>query len=189
MRPFKPNTDHVSMINPNTYNSLYGMPMQQSWQDLVIWEWFLNRARAKSIVELGTGNGAFSCYLLSQCIARQMHFATLDRKEPEQSLLHQKLGLRRLFRKMNLMSLEAKSELGVILSQLPRPVVLFCDNGDKPHEIAIFCDLLKAGDYVGVHDYGIEFHEHHLDPIRDRVVELMAPEEAISNTRFYEVIL
>ncbi len=72
--------DHVPirMINPNVYNSLYGLPMQQTWEDLVLWEWFLNRVQVKSVLELGTGSAAFSCFLLTQCVSRGLSFATID---------------------------------------------------------------------------------------------------------------
>lgn len=188
MRPEQQNNDHVGMINPNTYNSLYGLAMQQSWQDLVLWEWFLNRVRVKSIVELGTGNAAFSCFLQTQCISRGLQFATVDIHKPDQRQLHRVLGIPRVFIEIDLLGPGAISMVERLLNGLPRPVVLYCDNGDKPHEVAVFSNLLKKRDYLGVHDYGIEFHDHHLDPIKDRVVEVVKPEEAIGNTRWYEVI-
>lgn len=175
------------MINPNTYNSLYGLTMQQSWQDLVLWEWFLNRAEAKSVLELGTGSGAFSCFLLTQCLSRGMQFATIDHRPFQEMALHHQLGLKSLFFQVDLLKPGAKAQVERIMYGFPRPIVLYCDNGDKPYEVALFHDLLKTGDYLGVHDFGIEFHDHDLAPIQDRIVEIVKPEEAIGNTRWYRL--
>ena len=190
MRPKQQNNDHVetSMINPNTYNSLYGLAMQQSWQDLVLWEWFLNRVRARSLIELGTGSGAFSCFLLTQCLSRGLQFGTIDLREPQEAPLHEKLGLRSLFFQVDLLGMGAKEEVSQIMSGFPRPIILHCDNGDKPYEVALFSDLLYKNDYIGVHDFGVEFHDHNLDRIRDRIVEIVSPEEAIGNTRWFKFI-
>jgi len=178
----------IRMINPNVYSSLYGLPMQQTWEDLVLWEWFLNRVQVKSILELGTGSATFSCYLLTQCISRGLSFATVDIHIPEQHSLHKILGIPSVFHQIDLSKPGAKKEVGRVMAGLPRPIILYCDNGDKPHEVAVFSDLLQRGDYLGVHDYGIEFHEHDLATVRDRVVDVVMPDEALGRTRWYEVV-
>jgi cephalosporin hydroxylase len=162
--------------------------MQQTWEDLVLWEWFLNRVQVRSILELGTGSAAFSCYLLTQCISRGLSFATIDVYEPEQHSLHRVFARRMNFYQIDLSKPSAKQEVEQIIAGLPRPIVLYCDNGDKPHEVATFGPLLDRGDYLGVHDFGIEFHDHDLTPVRDRVVELVTPDEALGRTRWYEVV-
>lgn len=182
--------DHVPirMINPNVYNSLYGLPMQQTWEDLVLWEWFLNRVQVKSVLELGTGSAAFSCFLLTQCVSRGLSFATIDIYEPEHHVLHKLLGIPSVFCQIDLSKPSAKKQVSQVISGLPRPLVLYCDNGDKPHEVAMFGSLLQRGDYLGVHDFGVEFHPHDLEPVRDRIVEVTRPSEALGRTRWYQVI-
>jgi hypothetical protein len=54
--------------------------------------------------------------------------------------------------------------------------------------VALFSDLLQRGDYLGVHDFGIEFHDQDLEPVRDRIIEVIKPDEAIGLTRWYEVV-
>ena len=46
------------------------------------------------------------------------------------------------------------------------PLLLLCDNGAKPLEMATFVPLLRAGDIVGVHDWGTEVNEGDIDPVR-----------------------
>jgi cephalosporin hydroxylase len=185
--------DHVPirMINPNVYNSLYGLPMQQTWEDLVLWEWFLNRTQVRTIIELGTGSGAFSCFLINQCVSRGIGFHTLDIREPEfmDSELYQLLGFEKHFHILDLSAPKARPFIhGMIKSSGSKhPILLYCDNGDKPHEVAAFGPSLDRGDYLGVHDFGIEFHDHDLAPVKDRIVEVVKPSGAIGRTRFYEV--
>jgi hypothetical protein len=161
--------------------------MQQTWEDLVLWEWFLNRVQVKSILELGTGSAAFSCFLLTQCISRDLQFATIDKFKPDEYALHKRLGFPSVFVQIDLLSPHAKTKVERVIDGLPRPIVLYCDNGDKPYEVALFSDLLQRGDYLGVHDFGIEFHDQDLEPVRDRIIEVVKPDEAIGLTRWYEV--
>jgi cephalosporin hydroxylase len=182
----------IRMINPNVYSSLYGLPMQQTWEDLVLWEWFLNRTQVQTIIELGTGSGAFSCFLITQCVSRGIKFVTVDIREPEfiDSELYRLLGFEKHFHVLDLSLPKARPFVhGMIkASGSKHPVLLYCDNGDKAHEVAAFGPLLDRGDYLGVHDFGIEFHDHDLEPVRDRVVELVKPDKALGRTRWYEVI-
>lgn len=179
------------MINPNTYNSLYGLSMQQSWEDLALWEWFLNRVIVKSIIELGSGSGAFSCYLLTQCISRGITFVTIDHRPPEMldGVFYRRVGLDKTFTEIDILSLEGSNKVKKIIKQVPKPLLLYCDNGDKPQEVALFSPELKQGDYLGVHDFGIEFHEYNLQPVVDRIVEIGKPEETrVARTRWFKVI-
>jgi len=59
-------------------NTLLGIPMLQLWADLRLWEWVLNNFAVRAVVELGTGNGAFSSYLALQCYFRDLRFVTFD---------------------------------------------------------------------------------------------------------------
>ena len=51
-------------------------------------------------------------------------------------------------------------EVRDLISQAPRPFVLFCDDGNKPLEVATFAPALRTGDVLAVHDLGTEIFEH-----------------------------
>jgi hypothetical protein len=106
------------------------------------WQEFLDTARPQAILELGTGTGVFSRWLAEHV----GWFATLDIEEPPSA----PPGFRRLS------VWDDEPEILALIEQAPRPFVLFCDNGDKPLEIAKYAPAVRVGDFVAVHDVGTE---------------------------------
>ncbi len=47
-------------------------------------------------------------------------------------------------------------DVRALISDAPRPLVLYCDNGNKPLEVETFAPALRAGDFLAVHDLGTE---------------------------------
>ena len=45
------------------------------------------------------------------------------------------------------------------IQQARGPALLLCDNGNKPAEVKKYCELLRPGDLLTVHDFGTEFLE------------------------------
>lgn len=141
-----------------------GVPMHQLWDDLALWECVLEEAGPlRMIVELGTGTGGFSTFLLLQCMARGMGFTTVDQNQmmPENRVaqalelyLHRMVG-------------DLWGSAGAMLEDLlgrptVHPLLLFCDNGDKPRELRTFSGLLQPGDVLAVHDWGTEVRPEHM---------------------------
>ncbi len=54
-----------------------------------------------------------------------------------------------------------KNEIILELSGLPN-LMLFCDNGNKEKEIALYAPYLKQGDVLLVHDWGTEVHAENI---------------------------
>jgi len=73
---------------------------------------------------------------------------------------------------------------------LPRPILLFCDNGDKPREFREFVPHLRVGDCVGVHDWGSEIHRADVTIFGDALKPVWWNlfEGAGSITRFLKVV-
>jgi cephalosporin hydroxylase len=122
-----------------------GVNCSQSWADFQLWERLFNaHPGLRSVVELGTGEGGFSRYLLLQAEARGLAFATFDH-------IHMKTH-----------GLEAFHELDIfenpeeVAAHFLAPTVIFCDNGEKAREVAIFGPLLHSGDILVVHDWNTE---------------------------------
>lgn len=171
--------------------SFLGCHMAQYWVDLVLWERFLNRHQLASIVELGTGGCGLSLFLASQAYQRGIEFWTFDRKTSGNldTPLAKLLGLRAHFVPGNLFT-GARPKLVELLQGLPRPLLLFCDNGNKPKEFREFVPYLWVGDYVGVHDWGTEIGEKDVH-VLEGIVEPLHLEEwaaAGSITRFMRVL-
>lgn len=136
---------------PTTY---CGRKATQWWADLYLWERLLNEhPETARIVELGTGTGGFSLYLAHQAAARGMTFATFDREVFFGDEVQPGFILADVF-----------AEPERVWSLLNIPCVLFCDDGDKPRELAMFGSKLLPASLCVVHDWGDEATEANLPP-------------------------
>jgi hypothetical protein len=117
----------------------------QAPQDLQAWEEFLSRVRPRAVLELGSASGVFSRWLNK----RVKWFKTFDIQRPER----QTPG----FALLDVW--ERPDEIRALIAKAPRPFVLYCDDGDKPREVATFAEDLQVGDFLAVHDLGTEIFE------------------------------
>lgn len=136
-----------------TGSSFLGAPAAQLWRDYEPWERLLQtHQELEAIVELGTGDGGFALFLHLQALARGLQFDTYDTVEPAWEPLAVELGLPARFHRQDVFDWQFADRL----HDLPRPLVLFCDNGDKPREAATFAPILERGDILAVHDWQSE---------------------------------
>ena len=171
-----------------------GIPMVQWWTDMTVWERVFNgrgpmldgrpetanKPALKTLVELGSGRGAMSAYLLLQCVQRGItyygfdHVATQIGPTPVGKLL----DIDRHIVTGDLWSDQNSGVLRKIIAEpANHPLLLFCDNGNKPREFATFGPLLQAGDIIAVHDWANEFTEGDVPAaMRERLRRLYAPE-------------
>lgn len=112
--------------------------------DFAAWNYFLARNDATGILELGTGDGAMSNWLAEKV----EWFETIDHLEPKFDVKN--------FHRINI--LEEEERIKNILQTAPMGLVLYCDNGDKPKEVAMYAKYLGPRDYLAVHDYQIEIN-------------------------------
>lgn len=170
---------HIRDLHNSTF---FGLPVQQYWADLALWEHFLNaegHQDIKTIVEMGTCKCGMSIFLLGQCIQRDMLFWTIDRDEPEEMRSHiaRTMGLGLRFIHGDFWFGEANMALIKLLNDDElHPLMLFVDGGDKAKELQAFVPRLRPGDYVAVHDYGTEFDPRAVEPVQDMLEELFFDE-------------
>ncbi len=140
-----------------------GLHVSQSWNDLGIWEEFFNRAGTKSFIELGTFKGGTTVYFQMQGLIRGFSVTSIDSTDHGVPIeLLTKLGVKLLT--VDLLSEATVEPIRELIDSLPKPLALFCDNGNKPVEWNRFFPLLSPGDFATVHDWGTEFHESNLIP-------------------------
>ena len=138
-----------------------GIPFQQTWRDLPLWETLLSTRPIKAIAELGTGQGGMAVFFAMQAAARGMKFATFDRQRlfgDDALRMLERLGA--TYHEVDIFG-RADYVRGV-LAALPRPLALFCDNGDKPREFETFLPELRSGDVIAVHDWNAEIGPQHV---------------------------
>lgn len=153
--------------------TLFGQRACQTWNDVAAWERFFNTYPARSFLELGTWTGGFSLWLLLQCTQRDMEFKTIDTAPAPacDSPLGKKLGLAGHCVYADILANDGAAVLPIIAS-LPKPLVLFCDNGKKSQEFQQFTPHLAPGDFVAVHDWQTEFGEGDVDPVRGMLAHI-----------------
>jgi len=170
--------------------SFLGLPMAQRWIDFAVWERVLNSSKWwKGMIELGTGSGAFSMFLLLQCLQRGITFHTFDCRQVPSNAAARLLQLDSHFHLGGIFDDNLSLLTELIQSPELHPLILFCDNGWKQEEFRVFAPLLKDGDLIAVHDWGAEFCEEYTIPMKGRLEPLFFKEceEIESITRFWKV--
>jgi len=168
-------------------SSFLGCSMQQMWADLAVWERFLNKRHIRSLIELGTGHCGMAVFLSLQCLNRGMNFLTCDiyRNSRLDDFVPELIGLGDHFMQADVF---ASPHLVSKLQRAERPLVLFCDNGDKPREVQTLVPMLHVGDYVAVHDWGSEIGDNDMAGLAIEPVLREECEQWASITRFWRVV-
>ena len=170
----------------NTFLSIY---TQQSWADLAVWERFLKQYEPAHIIELGTFNGGMSVFLLAQAKRRGLGFHTFDNVKRFATERYLTSELEHYFTKADIFDAIGTAQVLEHIDR-PDPIVLLCDNGNKPREVATFRPHLQPGDFLAVHDWGVEIAAHEMKPHEEGLERILWAdcEEAKSVTRFWRVI-
>ena len=138
--------------------SFFGISARQIWADVVLWElFFKEHPEIKTVIELGSGGHGLSVIFALHGVTRGFELITIDRKRYD-SLdwpLSKLLGLTHTFYKLDIFG--KGSDVQDFITFAEHPLLLFCDNGDKPREFRTFVPYLQPGDFVGVHDWEDEF--------------------------------
>lgn len=134
-----------------------GVDAAQGRDDFWIWEDFLEEFSMRLLIELGSLRGGFSLFLLSQCLNRGIEFFTIDLKLPEAAVgpLGRVLGLHHHYRTEDLL-VGSQWLINTIVAPENHPLLLYCDNGNKPEEFRLYTPYLYTGDFVVVHDWNAE---------------------------------
>ena len=137
---------------------MFGAEMGQTFTSLFVFEWLLNLYPVDHIIELGTGRGGLSMFLATQAEIRGMGFITFDalkRMNDEINYITYNpptdIEKRINFFKKDVFTQEVMDRVVEIIKD--NRVLIYCDNGNKPREIARFAPLIKKGDIIGCHDW------------------------------------
>jgi cephalosporin hydroxylase len=168
-----------------------GQRAAQTWSDFYNWERFFEAFPVRSVIELGTWTGGFALFLLLQTLQRNAQFLTFDTAPAPacDSLVAKALGLKLHCRTVDIFAQDGKA-VAQAMAQLPKPLLLFCDNGDKPREFQLFTPMLQPGDFVAVHDWGTEFNPPDVVPVAHLVEPVFLNESVAVGTltRWYRRI-
>jgi len=130
--------------------------------------------RPRLVVELGTDEGGFSGWLadLVRPWGGVVHTFDIARKF-KRSLLRDFTNLN--YHEADVLgtgpagpAARCAAVANLLRPQEPRaaisPILLYCDNGDKPREVELYAPLLPVGAILGVHDYNTEIMASWVEP-------------------------
>ena len=118
-----------------TGQTLFGVPIQQTWTALYMLENLIREKNIHYIAELGTGEGALFTYFTETA----WYVQTYDKKNgPDEDVF----------------SDYVKKKVSYWIDRYSFPAMVFCDNGDKPREIREYAPMLRSGDFILGHDFG-----------------------------------
>ena len=132
----------------------------------------LETRRPRVIIELGTGTGASANFFAwHSCYVERVY--TFD-KQTEKRLVTAK---NTVYRGQDIFDGKTIGEIEEIVQKNAK-CLIFCDNGDKRKEFAIYSGLLKENDLIAVHDFGTEIQLCDLKPYIDQhsLKEIPCPE-------------
>lgn len=179
----------------NLFSSTFlGLKILQYWADIALWELFLTEhPHIHTIVEIGTHRCGMSIFFLAHAIQRDMRFCTFDKTRfPEMdSPIAKRLGLEEHFVLGNVFQQSQETLIRLLTDQFLKPVLLYCDGGNKSKEMKTFVPYLSQDDYVAVHDYTTEFKPDDIGPV-EHLLEMEFLDECMCIrpclTRFWRLI-
>ena len=173
------------------HNWFMGTHVKQFFIEFLVWEkFFIKCGPLRRVVELGSGMGGFSFYLFLQAKFRNASFYTWDINPVHQAVLPfaEEIGFSQRCHQGDLLKDEKVIKEIRDLISMKRKTLLFCDNGNKPKEVALYVPYLKPGDYMAVHDWDHEIFQKDIEGLPLKAYEIEHLEKLGCWTRFFEVI-
>lgn len=131
----------------------FGFPMSQNRMALPVWSYAMEKHPPKTIVEIGTNCGGFTCVLAMHAWRIGCHIHTFDVMDAPTTDFRPFSNLLPItFYKMDCFSGVATDRIVQLMKQ-DGTAYLMCDGGNKVKEFNFFAPLLKSGDVIAAHDY------------------------------------
>ena len=139
-----------------------GIKAQHRFEDLALIAEVVQAHRPDVAIELGTAEGGFAAFLASVLADWGGRVVTFDRDVPPE--ITRLLAISNLgYVQADLLREAHPSVLGLLRSAASP--MLYCDNGAKMRELALYAPWVPEGGLVGVHDYGTEVPPDLIEPL------------------------
>lgn len=150
-----------------------GVSTSMTWLDFGALITLLQRFAIRAIVEIGVEHGGCTAPLSSYARYTGVAYWGIDRSLASLSpAVAQHDGA--LLVERDAWAAETVAEVGAWIAAHPVPSLIFCDGGDKPHELRLYAPLLRSGDILVGHDYRNEYMDDALWGLPDDLERLQA---------------
>jgi len=126
------------------------------------------------VIELGTGHGGMSLFLGSFICDRAGRVLTIDRvrlMDGGYDLWIQSAQKYNVsFLQKDVFEPDTVKDVSNFIAG--HRALIFCDNGEKKREVAVYAEILKKGDLLLAHDYNGEFY---LQDLPERTLAILEP--------------
>lgn len=142
------------------------------------------------VVELGTGHGGMSLFLGSFICDRGGRVLTVDRQKimdggyPLWCQSAKKYNVS--FMQKDVFNPETVKDVSDFI--VGHRAMIFCDDGDKKREVALYAGILKKGDLLLAHDYNAEFYLRDLPERTLDILDFYRQEEFPKGTKILSMI-
>ncbi len=134
-----------------------------------------NNPQIKSIIEIGTGNGALTMVLGLHGVKKDIPVFTVD-TNPNLSKpvwpVFKALGVQ--FHNGNVFSDDIINKINSIINN--RPTYIICDGGNKPKEFNFWAPKMPVDSIMSAHDWGVEISMKHIKDVVDKYLQPYKPE-------------
>lgn len=119
--------------------------------------------RPRIVVELGTDEGGFAGWLADLVAPWGGDVFTFDILPKFKLSLLSDFG-NLFYERGDVLKTRHPTVVDLIAGENPGPVLLYCDNGNKPREVELYAPLLRPGSLLAVHDYNTEIMAEWVEP-------------------------
>lgn len=147
----------------------YGVKVSLTWLQIATHLDDIERYGVKLFIELGVLEGGLTSVLLPGVRVGLFDYVGV---ELNQAYVNKRIANEASIIYGDCFSDLVKAQIGEIIHNAEGPVLLFCDNGDKPREILEYSPMLRSGDFIAVHDYGTEVQQSDLMVFGESFIEI-----------------
>tara|TARA_R110002094_G_scaffold23720_1_gene36013 strand:- start:136 stop:687 length:552 start_codon:yes stop_codon:yes gene_type:complete len=144
-----------------------GAGISQNYASIYWQEYYIESNRFEYVVEIGSQKGSLTTYLANMAAITESYVFDTFEKFPHQDWYNRPVeGVGHWVDKLNEISSYINVHHGDIFDKRSFDHIkenveqfktyMFCDGGDKAAEFNMYAPILKSGDKIAVHDWGME---------------------------------
>ena len=129
----------------------WGVPVAQAWSQVGLLFTLINEFNLAGVIEIGLFRGGLADMLIRRR-ERFPDFQYLGFQKDGEELDGHVRGKPGVV-VADCFAAESIAAIAAFIAAAPRPILVYCDGGNKPREMNTYAPMLRRGDYLIGHDY------------------------------------